>query len=84
MANEGTRYTPLSPGRPRAVLDESLLRELRARGYGYKRIAREYSCRTGHYISHMTVRQRLCADGDGGGQEMTGIQSNKSGNQDAS
>jgi hypothetical protein len=32
---------------------------LRAKGYGYKRIAGEYIKATGEYISHTTVRVRL-------------------------
>ena len=36
-----------------------LLRMLRAKGYGYKRIAGEYTRVTGEYISHTTVRERL-------------------------
>jgi hypothetical protein len=50
---------PVSPGRPRRDLDVVLLRELRAKGYGYKRIAGEYTRATGEYISHTTVRGRL-------------------------
>ena len=50
---------PVSPGRPRRELDVELLRELRAKGYGYKRIAGEYTRVTGKYISHTTVRGRL-------------------------
>jgi len=50
---------PASPGRPRRELDVMLLRELRARGYGYKRIAAEYALLTGEYICHTTVRVRL-------------------------
>ena len=50
---------PVSPGRPRRELDVELLRELRARGYGYKRTAAEYTRLTGEYISHTTVRARL-------------------------
>ena len=46
---------PVSPGRPR----RELLSELRAKGYGYKRIAGEYTKVTGEYISHTTVRERL-------------------------
>jgi len=38
---------PVSPGRPRRELDVELLRELRAKGYGYKRIAGEYIRVTG-------------------------------------
>ena len=49
----------VSPGRPRRELDVELLRELRAKGYGYKRIAGEYTRVTGEYISHTTVRGRL-------------------------
>ena len=30
---------PVSPGRPRREVDVELLRELRSKGYGYKRIA---------------------------------------------
>ena len=50
---------PVSPGRPRREVDVALLRELRAKGYGYKRIAGEYTRETGDYISHTTVRGRL-------------------------
>ena len=53
---------PVSPGRPRREVDVELLRELRARGYGYKRIAGEYTRETGEYISHTTVRDRLLDD----------------------
>ena len=45
--------------RPRREVDVDLLRELRARGYGYKPIAGEYTKETGEYISHSTVRERL-------------------------
>jgi hypothetical protein len=48
-----------APGRPRREVDVELLRELRAKGYGYKRIAGEYTRVTGEYISHTTVRERL-------------------------
>ncbi len=50
---------PVSPGRPRLELDVELLRMLRAKGYGYKRIAGEYTRVTCEYISHTTVRERL-------------------------
>ena len=40
-------------------MDVELLRMLRAKGYGYKRIAGEYTKMTGEYISHTTVRERL-------------------------
>ena len=40
-------------------LDVVLLRELSAKGYGFKRIAGEYTKATGEYISHTTVRERL-------------------------
>ena len=50
---------PASPGRPRRELDVELLSELQAKGYGYKRIAGEYTKVTGEYISHTTVRERL-------------------------
>ena len=51
---------PVSPGRPRRELDVELLRELRGKGYGYKRIAGEIIPRAaGEYISHTTVRERL-------------------------
>ena len=53
---------PVSPGRPRREVDVELLRELRAKGYGYKRIAGEYTKATGEYISHTTVRARLVDD----------------------
>ena len=47
------------PGRPRREVDVELLRALRAKGYGYKRIAGEYIKATGEYISHTTARARL-------------------------
>ena len=50
---------PVSPGRPKREIDVELLRELRDRGYGYKRIAGEYTKATGEYVSHTTVRGRL-------------------------
>ena len=50
---------PVSPGRPRREIDADLLRELRDQGYGYKRIAGEYTRETGEYVSHTTVRERL-------------------------
>ena len=50
---------PVSPGRPRRVVDVELLRELRARGYGSKRVASAYTRLTGQYVSHTTVRERL-------------------------
>ena len=50
---------PVSPGRPMRELDVELLRMLRAKGYGYKRIAGQYTKVTGEYISHTTVRVRL-------------------------
>ena len=50
---------PVSPGRPRREVDVELLRALRAKGYGYKSIAREYTKGTGEYISHTTMRERL-------------------------
>ena len=50
---------PASPGRPRRVVDVELLRELRARGYGFKRVASAYTRLTGQYVSHTTVRERL-------------------------
>ena len=56
---KAVRRTPLSPGRPRRQLDEVLLMELAAQGYGFKRIASEYMARTGQYLSHETVRARL-------------------------
>jgi len=40
-------------------VDVELLRELRAKGYGYKWIAGGYTRATGEYISHTTVRERL-------------------------
>jgi hypothetical protein len=50
---------PVFPGRPKREVDVELLRELRAKGYGYKRIAGQYTRLTGQYISHTTVRVRL-------------------------
>ena len=55
----GPKPRPVSPGRPRRELDVGLLRELRAKGYGFKRVAAEYTKATGEYISHTTVRERL-------------------------
>ena len=43
-------------------MDVELLRELRAKGYGYKRIAGEYTRVTGEYISHATAMGRLKGD----------------------
>ena len=59
MPYQDYRRTPVSPGRPKAVLDERLLLELRNLGYGSKRIAREYRELKRQYVSHMTVRDRL-------------------------
>ena len=56
---KAVRRTPVSPGRPRRQLDEALLMELAGKGWGAKRIAAEYITQTGHYVSHMTVRDRL-------------------------
>ena len=53
---------PVSPGRPRREVDVELRRELRAKGYGYKWIAGEYTKVAGNYISHTTVRERLVGD----------------------
>jgi len=50
---------PMSPVRSRREVDVELLREIRAKSYGYKRIAGEYTRVTGEYISHTTVRVRL-------------------------
>ena len=51
--------SPVSPGRPRREVDVKLLKMLRAKGYGYKRIAGEYTRATVEYISHVTARARL-------------------------
>jgi len=59
MVDTSRNHIPVSPGRPRLSLDLRLLGELAALGWGYKRIAAEYSLRTGIYLSHMTVRDRL-------------------------
>ena len=59
MADTVGRRRPVSPGRPRLALNEELLRELAGRGWGAKRIAAEYTARTGDYVSHTTVRDRL-------------------------
>jgi hypothetical protein len=40
-------------------LDEELIVEISGLSYGLKRIASEYTRRTGEYVSHMTVRDRL-------------------------
>ena len=55
----GPKPSPVSPGRPRREVDVGLLRELRDRGYGFKRIASAYTRATGEYISHTIVRARL-------------------------
>ena len=52
---------PVSPGRPRREVDVVLLRELRIKGYGYKRIAGEYFKITGEFVSHTTAREKLLA-----------------------
>ena len=59
MGEQGHSRVPVSPGRPRVQLDDFILLELEALGYGYKEIASEYSRLTGHYVSHMTARDRL-------------------------
>ena len=59
MGGPGHRGVPVSPGRPRVELDGSILLELKALGYGYKRIANEYTRLTSQFVSHMTVRDRL-------------------------
>jgi len=61
MGQQGHSRLPVSPGRPKAELDLGLLQELADLGWGFKRIAAEYSRRTGGYVSHMTVRDRLRA-----------------------
>ena len=40
-------------------LDKVLLQELAGMGWWAKRIAGEYTARTGQYVSHSTVRDRL-------------------------
>ena len=50
---------PISPGRPKHEVDIERLRDLRDKGYGFKRIASEYIRLTGEYINHSTVRDRL-------------------------
>jgi len=59
MANQDHRRIPVSPGRPKAVLDERLLLESQNLDYDSKRIAREYSEMRRQYVSHMTVWDRL-------------------------
>ena len=46
-------------GCPRGEVDVELLRELRSKGYGYKRIAGACTRATGQYISYTTARERL-------------------------
>ena len=65
MGHQVHSRLPVSPGRPRVQLDLGMLQELADLRWGFKRIAAEYSRRTGEYISHMTVRDRLCAVYDG-------------------
>ena len=50
---------PVSPGRPRREVDVELLRQLRDKGYGFKRTATEFTQATGEYISHTTARERV-------------------------
>ena len=76
MDYQGNRRTPLSPGRPRVVLDEGLLRRLQTLGYGSKRIAREYRELTGQYVSHMTVLNRLSRS-EGVGHWSSGARSDR-------
>ncbi len=59
MGEQRHSRVPVSPGRPRVQLDDSILLELKALGYGYKRIANEYTRLTSQFVSHMTVRDRL-------------------------
>ena len=59
MGRQGYSRVPVSPGRPRMQLDDSILLELKALGYGYKRIAGEYTRLTSQFVSHMTIRDRL-------------------------
>ena len=59
MGQQGHGRLPVSPGRPRVQMDLGMLQELADLGWGFKRIAAEYSRRTGEYVSHMTVRDRL-------------------------
>jgi hypothetical protein len=59
MCQQGHSRLPVSPGRPKVQLDLGLLQELEALGWGFKRIAAEYSRRTGEYVSAMTVQDRL-------------------------
>ena len=53
-----TPNVPVQEGSRREI-DVELLRELRAKGYGFKRVASAYTRETGEYISHTTVRARL-------------------------
>lgn len=50
MADTSSNHLPVSPGRPRLSVDPVLLQELAGLGWGYKRIAAEYSRRTGVYL----------------------------------
>ena len=59
MTKQGHNRMPVSPGRPKLPLDLEMLQELTDLGWGFKRIAAEYSRRKGEYVSHMTVRDRL-------------------------
>ena len=59
---QGRSHVRCPTGRPRREVDVGLLRELRAKGYGFKRVAGEYTEATGEYISHTTVRERLVGD----------------------
>ncbi len=63
MASRGIGHKPVSPGRPRAVLDEVLILGLAAMGWGYKRVAAEYTRRPGQYVSHSAIRARLVKAG---------------------
>jgi len=63
MGQQGHSRLPVSPGRPKAQLDLGMLQELADLGWGSKRIAAEYSRRTGEYVSAMTGRDIFCRMG---------------------
>jgi hypothetical protein len=50
----------MKAGRPRLEIDKQLIFSLRAKGWGYRRIARAYTQKAG-YISASTVRNIIKA-----------------------
>jgi intein-encoded DNA endonuclease-like protein len=53
----------MNAGRPRLEVDEQLILSLRAKGWGYRRIAKAHSEESG-YVSPSTIRNIIKASGD--------------------